>query len=78
MDGWMVKLNANNLIVISQNLNVDIQGETNKRNILRLIQNRIDGIEGEEHLTPFKECFEGKLSLMLLQMEIKKLFQHQE
>ena len=36
-----MKLNANNLIVISQNLNIDIKGETNKRSILRLIQKQV-------------------------------------
>ena len=53
-----MKLDANNLIVILQNLNIDIKGETNKRNVLRLIQKLIDGIEGEEHLTAIKEGFE--------------------
>ena len=36
-----MKLNANNLIVISQNLNIDIKGETNKRSVLRLIQKQV-------------------------------------
>ena len=53
-DGFLLKLNANNLIVISQNLNIGIKGETNKRNVLRLVQRHIDGIEGEEHLTAIK------------------------
>ena len=53
-----MKLDANNLIVILQNLNIDIKGETTKRNVLRLIQKLIDGIEGEEHLTAIKEGFE--------------------
>ena len=55
IDGFLLKLNANNLMVISQNLNIDIKGETNKQNVLRLIQKHIDGIEGEEHLTAIKE-----------------------
>ena len=38
------------MVVISQNLNIDIKGETNKRNVLRLIQKHIAGIEGQEHL----------------------------
>ena len=75
IDGFLLKLNANNLIVISQNLNIGIKGETNKRNVLRLVQRHIDGIEGEEHLTAIKG-FERNLSLMLLQMEIKKMCQH--
>ena len=58
IDGFLLKLDANNLIVISQNLKIDIKGETNKRNVLRLIQKHIDGIEGEEHLTAIKEGFE--------------------
>ena len=55
IDGFLLKLNANNLMVISQNLNIDIKGETNKQNVLRLVQKHIDGIEGEEHLTAIKE-----------------------
>ena len=55
IDGFLLKLNANNLMVISRNLNIDIKGETNKQNVLRLIQKHIDGIEGEEHLTAIKE-----------------------
>ena len=54
IDGFLLKLNANNLIVISQNLNIDIKGETNKRNVLRLVQKHIDGIKGEKHLTAIK------------------------
>ena len=50
IDEFLLKLNANNLVVISQNLNIDIKGETNKRNVLRLIQKHIAGIEGQEHL----------------------------
>ena len=46
------------LIVISQNLNIDIKGETNKRNVLRLIQKHIGGIEGEEHLIAIRQGFE--------------------
>ena len=46
------------LIVISQNLNIDIKGETNKRNVLRLIQKHIGGIEGEEHLIAIRQDFE--------------------
>ena len=38
IDGLLLKVNANNLIVTSQNLKIDIKGETNKRNVLRLIQ----------------------------------------
>ena len=53
-----MKLDANDLIIISQNLNKDIKGETSKRNVFRLIQKLIDGIEGEEHLTAIKEGFE--------------------
>ena len=59
IDGvFLLKLDANNLIVISQNLKIDIKRETNKRNVLRLIQKHIVGIEGEEHLTSIKEGFE--------------------
>ena len=58
IDGFSLKLDANNLIVISQNLKIDITGETNKRNVLRLIQKHINSIEGEEHLTSIKEGFE--------------------
>ena len=58
IDGFLLKLDANNFIVISQNLKIDIKGETNKRNVLRLIQKHIDGIEGEEHLKAIKEGFE--------------------
>ena len=58
IDGFLLKLNANNLIVISQNFNIDIKEETNKRNVLRLIEKHIDNIEGEEHLTVIKEGFE--------------------
>ena len=54
IDRFLLKLNANNSIVISQNLKIDIKGETNKRNVLRLIQKHIDGIEGEEHLAAIK------------------------
>ena len=46
------------LIVISQNLNIDIKRETNKRNVLRLIQKHIGGIEGEEHLIAIRQGFE--------------------
>ena len=49
--GFLLKLDANNLIVLSQNLKIGIKGGTNKQNVLRLIQKHIDGIEGEEHLT---------------------------
>ena len=58
IDGFLLKLDTNNLIVISQNLKIDIKGETNKRNVLQPIQKHIDGIEGEEHLTAIKEGFE--------------------
>ena len=58
IDGFLLKLDANNLILISQNLKINIKGETNKRNVCRLIQKHIDGIEGEEHLTAIKEGFE--------------------
>ena len=58
IDGFLLKLNANNLTVILQNLNIEIKGETNKRNVLRLIQKHIDGIEGEEHLIAITEGFE--------------------
>ena len=51
IDGFLLKLDANNLIVLSQNLKIGIKGGTNKRNVLRLIQKHIDGTEGEEHLT---------------------------
>ena len=44
--------------VILQNLNTDIKGETNKQNLLRLIQKDIDEIEGKERLVAFKEGFE--------------------
>ena len=63
MDRFLLKLNPSNLVVISQNLNIDIKGETNKRNILRLIQKHIDGIEGEEHLAAIKEGFEKEFIL---------------
>ena len=62
IDGFLLKLNGNNLIVISQNLKIDIKGETNKRNVLRLIQKHIDVIEGEEHLTAIKEGFEKEFA----------------
>ena len=55
---FLLKLDANNLIVISQNLNINTKKDTYKRNVLRLIQNHVDGIEGEEHLTAIKEGFE--------------------
>ena len=58
IDRPLLKLNPSNLIVKSHNLNIDIKGETNKRNILRLIQKHIDGLEGEEHLAAIKEGFE--------------------
>ena len=58
IDGFLLKLNVYNLIVISQNLNIDIKGETNKRNVFRLIQKHIVGIEEEGHLTVMKEGFE--------------------
>ena len=58
IDGFSLKLDANNLIVISQNLKIDITGETNKRNVLQLIQKHINNIEGEEHLISIKEGFE--------------------
>ena len=58
IDGFLLKLDANNLILIYQNLKINIKGETNKRNVCRLIQKHIDGIEGEEHLTAIKEGFE--------------------
>ena len=58
IDGFLLKLDTNNLIVISQNLKIDIKRETNKRNVLQLIQKHIDGIKGEEHLTAIKEGFE--------------------
>ena len=51
IDGFLLKLDANNLIVLSQNLKIGIKGGTSKRNVLRLIQKHIGGIEGEEHLT---------------------------
>ena len=55
---FLLKLDANNLVVISQNLNINTKKDTYKRNVLRLIQNHVDGIEGEEHLTAIKEGFE--------------------
>ena len=45
IDAFLLKLDANTLIVIFQNLKMDIKRETNKRNVLRLIQKHIDGIE---------------------------------
>ena len=57
IDRFLLKLDANTLIVISQNLKIDIKGEINKRNVLRLIQKHMDGIEGERHLTAIKEGF---------------------
>ena len=51
----MLKLNANNLIVISENFNIDIKGETNKRNVFRLIQKHI------EHLIVIEERSEKEL-----------------
>ena len=54
--GW--NFDANNLIVISQNLNINTKGDTCKRTVLRLIQNHVYGIEEEEHLTAIKEGFE--------------------
>ena len=47
--------------LISQNLNIDIKGEANKRNVFRLIQKHIDGIEGEEHFVAIKGDFEKEL-----------------
>ena len=65
IDGFSLKLDANNLIFISQNLKIDIKRETNKRNVLRLIQKHIDGIEGEEHLTATKEGFEKEFAAVI-------------
>ena len=48
IDGFLLKLDANNLIATSQNLKIDIKRETNKRNVLRLIQKHLGGIEGEK------------------------------
>ena len=45
-----MKLDANTLIIISQNLKIDIKAEINNRNALPLIQKHIGGIQGE-HLT---------------------------
>ena len=58
IDGFLLKLNPDNLIDISQTLNIDIKGETNKRNVLWLIQTHVNGIEGEEHLIEIKKAFE--------------------
>ena len=79
IDGFLLKLDANNFIVISQNLKIDIKGETNKRNVLRLIQKHIDGIEGEEHFTAIKEGFEKEFAAdVVTNGKKKKKFQHQE
>ena len=43
-----------------QNLNTDIKGETNKRNVLQLVQKHVDGIEEEKHVIAIKEGFEKK------------------
>ena len=45
IDRFFLKLNASNLIVISQKLNIGIKAETNKLNVLSLIQKHIDAIE---------------------------------
>ena len=77
IDGFLLKLDANNLIFISQNLKIDIKRETNKRNVLRLIQKHIDGIEGEEHLTATKEGFEKEFAAdVVINGKKKKKFQH--
>ena len=79
IDGFLLKLDANNLIFISQNLKIDIKRETNKRNVLRLIQKHIDGIEGEEHFTAIKEGFEKEFAAdFVTNGKKKKKFQHQE
>ena len=79
IDGFLLKLDANNLIFISQNLKIDIKRETNKRNVLRLIQKHIDGIEGEEHFTAIKEGFEKEFAAdVVTNGKKKKKFQHQE
>ena len=79
IDGFLWKLDANNLIFISQNLKIDIKRETNKRNVLRLIQKHIDGIEGEEHFTAIKEGFEKEFAAdVVTNGKKKKKFQHQE
>ena len=79
IDGFLLKLDANNLIFISQNLKIDIKRETNKRNVLRLIQKHIDGIEGEEHFTAIKEGFKKEFAAdVVTNGKKKKKFQHQE
>ena len=79
IDGFLLKLDANNLIFISQNLKIDIKRETNKRNVLRLIQKHIDSIEGEEHFTAIKEGFEKEFAAdVVTNGKKKKKFQHQE
>ena len=78
IDGFLLKLDANNLIFISQNLKINIKGETNKRNVCRLIQNVIDGIEGEEHLTAIKEGFEKEFVADVVTDGEKKRFQYEE
>ena len=79
IDGFLLKLDANNLIATSQNLKIDIKRETNKRNVLRLIQKHIDGIEGEEHFTAIKEGFEKEFAAdVVTNGKKKKKFQHQE
>ena len=59
-DVFLLKLNANNLTDISQNVNIDIKGETNKQNVFRLLQKYIDCIEVEEHSIAIKKGFEKK------------------
>ena len=48
IDVLLLKLNVNNCADISQNLKIKIKGETNKRNVLPLLQKNIDGTEGED------------------------------
>ena len=61
IDGFLLKPNPNSLIVISQNLNADIRGETKEQNLLPLTQKHIDEIEGKEPLIAIKEGFEKRV-----------------
>ena len=77
IDGFLLKLDANNLIATSQNLKIDIKTETNKRNVLRLIQKHLGGIEGEKRLAAIKEGFEKEFVTDVVTDGKKKTFEYQ-
>ena len=60
IDVILLKLNAYNLTDISQNVNIEIKGETNKQNVFRLLQEYIDYTEVEEHSIAIKKGFGKK------------------